>query len=147
VRGTQTSHAYSLEVVPPLGIAAAEPPNATQGSAYEVAFLAQGGRAPFAWSHTGSLPEGVTGAQRGDAYVFSGTPTTTGDFAVTMKVTDSAAQSAEVSVSVHVDAAAIPPPAPDDESDSCGCSGSGAAGFNALGLAALALMRRARRKK
>jgi hypothetical protein len=147
VRGTQTSHAYSLEVVPVLSIAAAEPRTATQGSAYEAPFVTLGGRAPFAWSHTGSLPEGVTGAQRGDAYVFSGTPTATGDFAVAMKVTDSAGQSAERAVSVHVDAAATPAPMPDDESESCGCSGSGAAGFNALGLAALALMRRVRRKK
>ncbi|MFP2912545.1 putative Ig domain-containing protein, partial [Pyxidicoccus sp. 3LFB2] len=93
--------------------------------------------------HTGALPQGVALAQRNDAYVLSGTPGAEGTFSLAVKVTDASGQGAERTVALQVDPT---PPAP-EEPESCGCSGSGAASMNALGLAALALMRRSRRKK
>jgi hypothetical protein len=148
VRDARSSRTYSLEVVPVLAVAGGELANAVQGRAYEASVSATGGRAPFTWSHAGTLPEGLTLAQRGDAYVVSGTPVTStatqGAFALDVKVTDASGQSAQRMVVLKVDPAPAPPP---QEDESCGCSGSGAASMNALGLAALALMRRSRRRK
>src|SRR5262249_26159400 len=64
-------------------------PDALQGTAYAAQLTATGGTAPYTWSMVGgSLPTGVTIASSGG---ISGTPSdTTGTFAFTVRVTDSA---------------------------------------------------------
>lgn len=146
-RGGVAARTYSVDVVGTLSISSGAIASATQGTAYEARFTVQGGRAPYTWSlDGGTVPGGLTIQQRDGAYVLSGIPTASGTFPLTVRVTDSANQTAARSVSLQV---APPPPPIDDKGDApsgCGCSGGGA-GVQALGLAALALMGRARRKR
>ena len=146
-RGGVAARTYSVDVVGTLSISSGAIASATQGTAYEARFTVQGGRAPYTWSlDGGTVPGGLTIQQRDGAYVLSGIPTASGTFPLTVRVTDSANQTAARSVSLQI---APPPPPIDDKGDApsgCGCSGGGA-GVQALGLAALALMGRARRKR
>ncbi|ATB49340.1 Ig domain-containing protein [Corallococcus macrosporus] len=146
-RGGVATRTYSVDVTGSLSIDSNPLASATQGSAYEARFTVQGGRAPYTWSLAGgTVPGGLTIQQRDGAYVLSGIPTASGTFPLTVRVTDSANQTAERSVSLQI--APTPPPTPDegDKPGGCGCSGGGA-GVQALGLAALALLGRARRKR
>ncbi|ABF87265.1 putative Ig domain protein [Myxococcus xanthus DK 1622] len=146
-RGGVAARTYSVDVVGTLSISSGAIASATQGTAYEARFTVQGGRAPYTWSlDGGTVPGGLTIQQRDGAYVLSGIPTASGTFPLTVRVTDSANQTAARSVSLQI--APTPPPIDDkgDAPSGCGCSGSGA-GVQALGLAALALMGRARRKR
>jgi hypothetical protein len=62
-------------------------PTATVGTAYNTALAATAGTTPYSWSLTaGSLPAGITLSSAG---VFSGTPTVSGSFQITVLVTDS----------------------------------------------------------
>ncbi|NPC83369.1 hypothetical protein HPC49_34745, partial [Pyxidicoccus fallax] len=88
VRGTEATRTYNLDVVRPLAIPAAQLATAVQGTAYSASFAAEGGRAPYTWSHTGALPAGLTLQQQDAAYVLSGTPTANGSFALTLSVRD-----------------------------------------------------------
>ncbi|MFP2957412.1 putative Ig domain-containing protein [Myxococcus sp. 1LA] len=146
-RGGVATRTYSVDVVGSMNIASTPVASATQGTAYETRFTVQGGRAPYTWGLAGgTVPGGLTIQQRDGAYVLSGIPTASGNFPLTVRVTDSANQTAERSVSLQI--APTPPPTPDegDKPSGCGCSGGGA-GVQALGLAALALIGRARRKR
>lgn len=61
--------------------------NGTTGTAYSVALAATGGILPYSWSvPTGTLPAGVTLSTAG---VLAGTPTESGTFNFTARVTDS----------------------------------------------------------
>ncbi|GHG81607.1 Ig domain-containing protein [Comamonas sp. JC664] len=146
-RGGVAERTFSVDVVSDLSISSGVIPSATQGSPYEARFTASGGRAPYAWNLAGgTLPAGLTLQQTDGAYVLSGRPTLSGNFALTVRVTDSANQTAERSVSLQIVA---PPPPTDDGGDApggCGCNGGGA-GVQALGLAALAMVARIRRKR
>jgi hypothetical protein len=62
--------------------------DAIQGAAYNLNLGTTGGIAPLAWTFTGSLPPGVSLSSSG---VLSGSPTATGTFAFTVKVTDASA--------------------------------------------------------
>ena len=74
-------------------------PDAEAGAAYSAALAATGGNGSYAWSIvSGSLPEGLSLNGSG---VISGTPTTAGDFAFTVQVTDGYL-SASKSLSIHV---------------------------------------------
>gem|GEM_PF-5362004 len=146
-RGGVAARTYSVDVVSVLSISSGTLTAATQGSAYEARFTATGGRAPYTWSlANGPLPGGMTIQQRDGAYVLSGIPTVSGNFPLTVRVTDSANQSMERSVSLQI----VAPPPPTDDGGAapsgCGCSGGGA-GVQALGLAALALLGRVRRRR
>ncbi|MFP2926705.1 putative Ig domain-containing protein [Pyxidicoccus sp. 3LG] len=168
VRGTETTRAYTLDVVQPLSIPAVQLATAVQGTAYSASFAVEGGRAPYTWSHTGALPAGLTLQQQDAAYVLSGTPAATGSFALTLTARDALGLSAERAVTLQVDPAPnpnpnpnpnpVPPPpkAPEptvaptperDDSGGWGCSSSGAGGLNLLGFAALVLLRRRVRRK
>ena len=146
-RGGVAERTFSVDVVSDLSISSGAIPSATQGSPYEARFTASGGRAPYAWNLAGgTLPAGLTLQQTDGAYVLSGRPTLSGNFALTVRVTDSANQTAERSVSLQIVA---PPPPTDDGGDApggCGCNGGGA-GVQALGLAALAMVARIRRQR
>jgi hypothetical protein len=66
-------------------------PNATLSSAYTTTVTATGGTTPYTWSlATGSiLPAGLTLTSGSPSATISGTPTATGTFQFTLKVTDS----------------------------------------------------------
>jgi hypothetical protein len=80
------------------------------GVAYTTQLSASGGTTPYSWSlSSGALPAGMSLA--GSTGMFSGTPTTSGSFTFTIKVTDSTtptAQTATKSLTFTVAAAASP---------------------------------------
>ncbi len=79
----------------PLAISTATLPDATVGGAYSQTLAASGGTTPYTWSRSsGTLPTGLT---LGSSGIISGTPTATGTFSFTVKVTDSASTRASVS--------------------------------------------------
>jgi hypothetical protein len=81
-------------------IANIQPVAGTINSAYSFTFtVSSGGQAPFTWSETGALPQGLMLASGG---ILSGTPTATGSFPITVKVQDSASQSATKDVTIQI---------------------------------------------
>jgi hypothetical protein len=91
---TPATRAFSIVVVTGLNITTASAlPGVTAGAPYSQVLSAAGGTAPFTWSvSAGALPTGLslnptTGA-------ISGSPTAVGQFTVTVKVADSASNSA-----------------------------------------------------
>ena len=87
----------------PLTITTTSLANGTQNVPYSASLAANGGTPPYTWSITsGSLPTGL-GLDSGTG-VISGTPTATGAFSFTVKVTDSAspAQTATKSLSIFI---------------------------------------------
>lgn len=61
-------------------------PGATRESWYSTSLTARGGRAPYTWSRiSGSLPPGLSLSSRG---TISGTPTSTGTYTFTVRITD-----------------------------------------------------------
>ena len=83
---------FTLTIAPagstPVTITTSSVPNGQVGAAYSTTLAANGGTAPYAWSiSAGALPAGLSlGAGNG---VISGTPTASGSFTFTAKVTDS----------------------------------------------------------
>ena len=77
------------------------PPGGEVNVAYSDQLTVNGGTSPFTWSvSTGALPPGLTlGASTG---LLSGTPTTAGSYAFTVKVTDSGGLSATEAVTLAV---------------------------------------------
>lgn len=72
----------------------------TSGVAYSATLEAEGGNIPYVWSvDSGDLPAGVTLSSLG---VLSGTPTETGEFIVTYKVTDRFTQTATAELSLTI---------------------------------------------
>ncbi|MDT8069762.1 MAG: putative Ig domain-containing protein [Terriglobia bacterium] len=88
----------------PLSISTTSVPNATSGQGYNVTLMATGGSTPYTWSQTG-LPAGLSMSSGG---VISGTPTSSGTFSFTAKVTDtsSTTQTSSKALSITVAAAA-----------------------------------------
>jgi hypothetical protein len=85
-------------------IANTQPPAGTVSSAYSFTFMvSSGGKAPFTWSETGALPPGLMLASNG---ILSGTPTGSGSFPITVKVADSASQSATKDFTVQINSVA-----------------------------------------
>ena len=82
-------------------------PAGTQGTPYSsVTFAATGGTGiGYTWSETGALPTGMTFSAGG---VLSGTPTASGQFTVTFKVTDSGSNSATATLTLTI-ANTLPP--------------------------------------
>jgi hypothetical protein len=89
----------------PLAITTTSLPGATVGTSYTAILAAAGGTVPYTWSvASGALPGGLSISSAG---VISGTPTATGTFSVTLKVTDSAQATATQAYSVTVAAAVV----------------------------------------
>ncbi len=76
----------SITVNPPLAITPPTLATGVVGSAYSQTLQATGGILPYTWSYTGNLPPGLGLSVSG---AITGTPTTTGTFNFTAKVTDS----------------------------------------------------------
>ena len=93
-------------------------PPAVQGSSYTAAVEASGGVPPYTWTlQSGALPAGI--GLDGATGTLSGTATESGDFPVTIRVTDAIPGTADVVVelALHVESAgppalAITPPGP-----------------------------------
>ena len=103
--GTQT---FTLTVNPApvaVGITTTSPLTAaTQGTAYSVNVTANGGVTPYAWTlATGSnLPAGLTLTSGTPFATISGTPTATGTFQFTLKVTDSTKPTAQTATATFL---------------------------------------------
>jgi CSLREA domain-containing protein len=72
---------------PTLAVLPATLPAASTNVAYTQAFSASGGTSPYTWTETGALPTGVTWTAA--TATLAGTPTVSGTFPITIKVTDS----------------------------------------------------------
>lgn len=59
-RGRTVSTQTHVEVSPPISLAGAIGPWATVGAPYESRLIAKGGRPPYAWSFSGTLPPGLS---------------------------------------------------------------------------------------
>jgi hypothetical protein len=96
---TQT---FTITVTAALTITTTTLPNGTVGTSYTATTLAAtGGAPPYSWSASG-LPSGLSMSSAG---VISGTPTASGSFSVTVKVTDSAQATATQAFTIAVTAA------------------------------------------
>jgi hypothetical protein len=89
--GCLTSRAYTLVVnvppCPPINLAPATLPPATQGLPYSATLIASGGQAPYVYSvSAGALPQGL--ALNPQTGVLSGTITTLGSFTFTIRAVD-----------------------------------------------------------
>jgi serine/threonine-protein kinase len=61
---------------------------AVLGESYSASLSASGGDGGVRWGRVSGLPRGMTAAPRGDTLVIAGTPAVTGDFPVTVAVSD-----------------------------------------------------------
>jgi hypothetical protein len=61
---------------------------ATLGEPYSASLSASGGNGDVRWGRVSGLPRGMTATPRGDTLVIAGTPAVTGDFPVTVSVSD-----------------------------------------------------------
>ena len=97
--GISASTSYTYNAGPALLFP--PPPGGEVGVAYSDQLTVTGGTSPFTWSvSSGSLPPGVTlGASTG---LLSGTPTTAGSYAFTVKVTDSSGLSSTEPVTMTI---------------------------------------------
>lgn len=88
--GQSASRAYVLQVaVPALALTPVNLPGGTAGTSYSQALSVSGGIAPYSVTVTGALPAGMSFDAIGMR--FSGTPTQSGTFPVTVQVRDSTA--------------------------------------------------------
>jgi hypothetical protein len=94
VRATDTAGRTALSgtitqsVGVPLQVVTTSLPGSTKGAAYSFQLLGDGGTAPYTWSRSsGALPSGLT--LNSTTGVISGTPTVSGTFSYTVKITDS----------------------------------------------------------
>jgi hypothetical protein len=84
--GNYMAKAYTFQV---LGITPTTLPDATKGTAYSQVLSGVGGVGPYTFAlELGDLPDGMTLADDG---TISGTPTETGDFPMTISISDSGA--------------------------------------------------------
>ena len=100
--GTTASAALSIVVKPaPLNISTASLPGGVVGAGYSQTLVASGGVSPYTWAvSSGALPGGLT--PNASTGAISGTPTGTGTFNFTAKVTDSSGTTASAALSVVV---------------------------------------------
>ena len=61
---------------------------ATVGEPYSASLSVSGGNGGVRWGRVSGLPRGMTATPRGDTLVIAGTPAVTGDFPVTVSVSD-----------------------------------------------------------
>jgi len=102
------SKQFALTVLPPpLEIRTTDLPSATAGKAYSVTLSAAGGEPPYQWSLVGgSLPPGVNLSNEG---VMAGTPSATGSFRITVRVTDSQSATATRTFTLNSTLPPVPP--------------------------------------
>ena len=92
--------AQPLTIVAPAGNVL---PNGTAGQQYSYQLQAQGGTHPYTWSVTGRLPSGLSLSRTGLISGRAGN-NSAGNYSFTVRVTDSAAQSASQSLTLTINA-------------------------------------------
>jgi len=98
--GTDTK-GLSISVYDPLSIVTSSLPDGIIGIAYSGTLSATGGKTPYTWSlASGSLPPGL--ALNSSTGEISGTPTATGTFNFTARITDANASTADKALSIAV---------------------------------------------
>lgn len=99
--------ALTLTILPPpFSIANNSPlPAATVGVPYTQSFIGNGGVAPYRWSVSGTLPDGLT--LDGTTGVLRGSPTRNGAFSFTIQVNDASGLSASKPFTLTVNAAPL----------------------------------------
>jgi hypothetical protein len=98
--GLSDSKSVSITIIPGPSMTFAAPPGGWTRTVYLYTLTASGGTAPLAWTVTsGSLPAGVILSPDGN---LTGTPTATGTFSFTVKVTDANGQSATQATSLTI---------------------------------------------
>jgi hypothetical protein len=101
---TKVSRAFTIEVVEGLVIQPTSLPKGTAGLAYSGNLSVGGGRPPYTWSSTESLPPGLS--LSGDGSI-RGTPTAAGTWRFTAAVRDALNRSVSRSFAITID---LPPP-------------------------------------
>ena len=87
----------------PLSIPVQTLAGGTNGATYNDAVVATGGTAPYSWSVvSGELPAGINLSGTGLSGALTGTPTVTGNFGFTLRITDSASNTAERAFTLDV---------------------------------------------
>jgi len=101
-KGSTATGSFQILVRPaPLVILTSALPAGTTASAYSVTLAASGGVTPYAWTlASGSLPSGLT--LEGATGTISGTPAATGEFPVTVTVTDAQGAAASRSLVIRI---------------------------------------------
>ncbi|MCW5965270.1 MAG: putative Ig domain-containing protein [Bryobacterales bacterium] len=97
--GVEVSRQYQLAVTTGLAITTTSPlPGGSEGVPYTLSFTAVGGTTPYEWSlvNGSTLPPGLSLAA--GTGLLSGTPTSTGNFSFTVRVTDAQGTQAILSV-------------------------------------------------
>lgn len=90
----------SITLNPALAVTTTSLPNGVVNTAYSQTLAASGGISPYTWSYTGNLPTGLS--LNGTTGVISGTPTASGTFNFTAKVTDSESPTVTASASLSI---------------------------------------------
>ena len=100
--GLSDTEAVSLPIIAGPSLSFPAPPAGWTNTVYTNTLTVSGGTGPYAWSvSSGSLPAGISLSPSG---VLSGTPTATGTFSFTVKVTDANGQSATQATSISISA-------------------------------------------
>ena len=100
--GLSDTEAVSLPIIAGPSLSFPAPPAGWTNTVYTNTLTVSGGTGPYAWSvSSGSLPAGISLSPSG---VLSGTPTATGTFSFTVKVTDADGQSATQATSISISA-------------------------------------------
>lgn len=84
--GSSVSQSFTITILKALRIATRSLPRGRVGRNYFVIPKATGGKTPYTWSFSGSLPEGLS--LNGSTGRITGIPTTSGSFTPTFQVTD-----------------------------------------------------------
>jgi uncharacterized repeat protein (TIGR01451 family) len=98
--GLSDTEPVILTIIPGPSMTFSPPPTGWTHTVYLYTLTASGGTAPFSWTVTsGSLPAGIILSPDGN---LTGTPTATGTFSFTVKVTDALGQSASQATSLTI---------------------------------------------
>ncbi len=102
--GTKTENVnFTITGASPPTITTTTPPAGEAGAPYSYQLAATGGTLPYTWSvSSGALPANVT--LNSSTGLISGTPSATGTFNVTVKVTDNLGNSATAPISIVINA-------------------------------------------
>ncbi len=110
--GLTATEPVTLTIIPGPSLSFPAPPAGWTHTVYGDTLTESGGTSPYTWTvSSGSLPAGISLSADGN---LSGTPTATGTFAFTVKVSDANSQSATEATSITVSAgvSATPPTPP-----------------------------------
>jgi uncharacterized repeat protein (TIGR01451 family) len=98
--GLTDTRPVTLTIIPGPSLNFPAPPDGFTRTAYSFTLTESGGTSPFTWTvASGSLPPGISLSPDG---TLSGTPTSTGAFSFTVKVTDANGQSATKATSLTI---------------------------------------------